>query len=305
MTDSNGPVCLFVIGFANSGKTTFTTNFCNYLEKTGKKCTTVNLDPAAFNFSSKTLYNIREHFKAEEVMASQKLGANGTVNACLLLFSQALTNKSSPIYKNIFNSNEEFDYILVDTPGQVEAFLWSSATGIILNVFNANFKLGVLNLIDINNIFCLEGNKLQTKSLVSCYLYSCSIFLRFDYMMFNVYSKTDCFQKGEDHDVFLREMKRILTTHENTRNMSHVDTMIQLTTENFFQAIKQFYVSSIKKFGFDQLFKELEKEKENMDIKNTNFIVEYAPDKPKEELHEDQENKDALSDLNKMMGFQA
>ncbi len=102
---------VIVVGPAGSGKSTFIKNFSNYLKDYDVKV--VNLDPA-----SDPIYrvdrDIREFVKTEDVMREYRLGINGA-----LLKSMELS------LRYIDKIVVEGDFVIYDTPGQMELFLYS------------------------------------------------------------------------------------------------------------------------------------------------------------------------------------
>ncbi len=104
---------VLVIGPAGSGKSTFVKSFLNYLGDYDSKA--VNLDPA-----SDPIYeaqaDIRKFVKTEEVMRRYGLGINGALIKSMEL---ALEHVDDLLLKG--------DYVLYDTPGQMELFLYLKA----------------------------------------------------------------------------------------------------------------------------------------------------------------------------------
>ncbi|ADB57991.1 ATP/GTP-binding protein [Archaeoglobus profundus] len=102
---------IVVVGPAGSGKSTFVKNFSEYLKEYNVKV--VNLDPA-----SDPIYradrDIREFVRTEDVMKKFKLGING-----------ALLKSIELSLEHIDELMLEGDYIIYDTPGQMELFLYS------------------------------------------------------------------------------------------------------------------------------------------------------------------------------------
>ncbi len=104
---------ILVIGPAGSGKSTFVRAFLRYLKDYDVKA--VNLDPA-----SDPIYpahaDVRKFVKTEDIMQRYGLGING---ALIKSMEIALDHVDSLIV--------EGDYVLYDTPGQMELFLYLKA----------------------------------------------------------------------------------------------------------------------------------------------------------------------------------
>ena len=100
-----------VVGPAGSGKSTFVKNFSKYLKDYDVKV--VNLDPASDPIY-KADRDIREFVRTEEVMKKFGLGING-----------ALLKSIELSLEHIDDLILDGDYVIYDTPGQMELFLYS------------------------------------------------------------------------------------------------------------------------------------------------------------------------------------
>lgn len=102
---------IIVIGPAGSGKSTFVKNFSEYLKDYDVKV--VNLDPA-----SDPIYeadrDVRNFVRTEKVMRKYNLGINGA-----LLKSMELS------LEYVDDLIVDGDFVIYDTPGQMELFLYS------------------------------------------------------------------------------------------------------------------------------------------------------------------------------------
>ncbi len=107
---------IIVMGPAGSGKSLFTKNFGEFLRQAGYSVCEINLDPA-----SPPVYtpcrDIRKFVKAEEIMGRFGLGINGA-----LLKSMELAEEK---IEEIIPENDNLDFALYDTPGQLELFLYT------------------------------------------------------------------------------------------------------------------------------------------------------------------------------------
>jgi GTPase SAR1 family protein len=102
---------IIVVGPAGSGKSTFVKNFSKYLKDYDVKV--VNLDPASDPIY-KADRDIREFVRTEEVMKKFGLGING-----------ALLKSIELSLEHINDLILDGDYVIYDTPGQMELFLYS------------------------------------------------------------------------------------------------------------------------------------------------------------------------------------
>ena len=177
--DCSEDLCLIVVGMAGSGKTTFVSNFKNHLLENSNINTFVsNLDPVVMNVPYSCDYDIRKDFNHKEIMKKYKLGPNGGIMTCLNLFCAKIDNfilqfesiqvnssqqkvnfgkkevpevdKDKKIEK--INNKEEIKEIkniyLIDTPGQIEAFMWSASGEIITKSLSSTMRTAICFILD-------------------------------------------------------------------------------------------------------------------------------------------------------------
>jgi GTPase SAR1 family protein len=149
----------------------------------------INLDPAVRNVPFESNIDIRDSVNYKEVMKSYNLGPNGGILTSLNLFAtkidQILTllekrtdpDPANPTVKPIKN-------ILVDTPGQIEVFVWSASGSILLDSLASTFPTVVAYIID-------TPRTASTSTFMSNMLYACSILYKTKLPMILVFNKTD------------------------------------------------------------------------------------------------------------------
>jgi GTPase SAR1 family protein len=117
----NEEIFVYFIGTAGSGKSTLTHTFQKWMEMSSLDVITVNLDPGAENLPYEPDVDIRDWISLKEVMETHKLGPNGAQIAC----ADMLALNTSDVKKSIesFKTN----YVLLDTPGQLELFVFRQA----------------------------------------------------------------------------------------------------------------------------------------------------------------------------------
>ena len=113
---------LIVLGPAGSGKTTLTAAFGSWLQEVQEaRVAYVNLDPGADYLPYKPDVDARSYVTVEELMRKEGLGPNGA----LVESMRVLYERRAEILERI--SSLEADVVLVDTPGQMELFLFHEA----------------------------------------------------------------------------------------------------------------------------------------------------------------------------------
>lgn len=109
---------IFVIGTAGAGKSTFTAAYSEWLKDNAQSVAIVNLDPAAITLPYEPDIDVREMVDYERIMATRGLGPNA-----------ALIRSVREVARNVEELVEELrqlnvDYVIVDTPGQLELFVF-------------------------------------------------------------------------------------------------------------------------------------------------------------------------------------
>ena len=114
-------IFVYFIGTAGSGKSTLTSNFQKWFKTRGLDAIILNLDPGAENLPYEPDVDIRDWISLREVMETYQLGPNGAQIACadMIALNTEDVKKSIESFKS--------DYIIVDTPGQLELFVFREA----------------------------------------------------------------------------------------------------------------------------------------------------------------------------------
>ncbi|KAF4633814.1 hypothetical protein G7Y89_g4298 [Cudoniella acicularis] len=186
---STPPVAIVCVGMAGSGKTTFMQRINSHLHSQKEPPYVINLDPAVRNVPFDSNIDIRDSVNYKEVMKSYNLGPNGGILTSLNLFATKIDqilnllekrttpDPAKPEIKPIKN-------ILVDTPGQIEVFVWSASGSILLDSLASTFPTVIAYIID-------TPRTASTSTFMSNMLYACSILYKTKLPMILVFNKTD------------------------------------------------------------------------------------------------------------------
>ncbi|UCH89361.1 MAG: ATP/GTP-binding protein [Thermoplasmata archaeon] len=125
-------VLIYFIGTAGSGKSTLTYKYQQWLTRQGFDSITINLDPGAEKLGYEPDIDIREWVKLNEIMEEYQLGPNGAQIVC----ADMLALKINEVKKLLggFKSN----YVLVDTPGQMELFTFRKASTVVIDTLGSD-----------------------------------------------------------------------------------------------------------------------------------------------------------------------
>lgn len=171
------PGTLYFTGTAGAGKTTLVQAFAKWMQTAGYDTVTVNLDPGNESTTFEPDVDIRDWVRLPEVMEEYGLGPNGAQVAAADLIALKVFEVRQAV--------EEFrtDYVLVDTPGQVELFAFRESSRAIVEALGGERSLLT---------FLFDPSLAKTPSgFVSLLLLSANVEFRFRLPMVNLLTKSD------------------------------------------------------------------------------------------------------------------
>ncbi|MEM2874851.1 MAG: ATP/GTP-binding protein [Candidatus Hadarchaeales archaeon] len=113
------PLNIVLLGTAGAGKSALTACFGRWMaENMGREVRFINLDPGCEFTPFTPHFDIREHFTVDRIMREEGLGPNGA----MVRASELLKQNVSEISRGI--NRVGGDIRLLDTPGQMEVFLF-------------------------------------------------------------------------------------------------------------------------------------------------------------------------------------
>jgi len=178
---------IYFIGTAGSGKSTLTSCFKQWMTSQGLDAITVNLDPGAENLPYEPDVDICDWISLKEIMDSYGLGPNGAQIAC----ADMLALNTSDVKESI--DSFKTDYVLMDTPGQLELFVFREAGKYIIEFMNPQQSMIA---------YILDPALAKTASgFVSQLLLSINTSFRLNYPQVNILSKSDLISDQERETV--------------------------------------------------------------------------------------------------------
>jgi len=238
------PYAVVILGTAGSGKTTLTAALAEYLLDNEMDVITVNLDPAVETLPYKPDIDVRKYVDARELMEKLGLGPNGALIAAVDMLTL-----------NIEQLKEELDslktnYILIDTPGQMELFAFRETGPLVLRGLISDMKSVALFLIDV-------VQALRPANFFSTLLLSASTQVRLGLPQINVLTKIDLVSGDVVEELlsYYENPEEFATKVVEDRGASMIWTeedLIVLAEKLLTMDIVP--VSSIKSLGLDNLY---------------------------------------------------
>ncbi|GKY93768.1 hypothetical protein MPSEU_000344000 [Mayamaea pseudoterrestris] len=262
----------------------------------------VNLDPATIAMPYDVSIDIRDTVNYKEVMKQHKLGPNGAIMTSLNLyatkFDQVMGILERRAYSNASSSEESesssgaglkeaasetkpdeaadravqpsMDYILVDTPGQIEAFTWSASGSIICESLASAFPTILCFVVD--TVRCASS----PNTFMSNMLYACSMMYRTRLPLVVCFNKTDIVSA----DFCMEWMKDYETFQEALDDASETSGFYGSLTRSLSLVLDEFYssfanacgVSAVTGDGIEQFWTTVQKAAKN------DFAMDYVDD---------------------------
>ena len=236
------PTALIAIGMAGSGKTSLLQRINAFLSQNKKKRYILNLDPATLDLPYHANIDIRDTVDYKKVMENYSLGPNGAILTSLNLF----TTKFDQVLDLIDAKKSKLDYLLVDTPGQIEIFTWSASGAIITDTISASYPTAVLYIID-------TPRSVSPTTFMSNMLYACSILYKTKLPFILCFNKTDVVS----HDFCVEWMKDFEAFQFALEEDNYMSTLIHsmcMVLEEFYSHLNVVGVSAATGDGMEELF---------------------------------------------------
>jgi GPN-loop GTPase len=174
---SDEPAVVFVTGTAGAGKSSFVRAFAEWMRSSGYDANVVNLDPGVEGDELEPDVDIREWVRLSDLAADYGLGPNGAQVVAADMIALKIFEVKQAI------AELKGDYVLVDTPGQIELFAFREASKAIVEALGGDRAL-LAFLFDP----ALARN---AAGFVSLLMLSATVEFRFRLPLVNVLAKAD------------------------------------------------------------------------------------------------------------------
>lgn len=246
---------------AGSGKTTFMQRLNAHIHSEGNRPYVINLDPAVLKVPFGTNIDIRDSVNYRKVMEQYNLGPNGAIMTSLNLFATKIDQVLGIAEKRAGAGT--ISNIIVDTPGQIECFIWSASGAIVTDAFASAFPTMIAYIVDTPR--CASPT-----TFMSNMLYACSILYKTKLPMIIVFNKTDAkdasfakewmtnfeaFQAALRDDDYLNGEE----SGGGSGYMASLMNSMSLVLEEFYNHLEMVPVSSYTGDGFDEFMEAVDR----------------------------------------------
>jgi GPN-loop GTPase len=227
-------------------------------------------------------------------MAQHNLGPNGAIMTSLNLYATKF-DQVIHILEQRADNNTMPDYLLVDTPGQIEAFTWSASGSILTESLASTFPTVMVFVVD--TVRCASS----PNTFMSNMLYACSMYYRARIPLVICFNKTDVVSHEfavewmRDFDAFQEALDNARETDSSTETTGFYDSLtrsLSLVLDEFYQQFEKnaVGVSAVTGDGIDEFWKAIQHAA-------TVDFGDYVEDL-KHRIQEQQAKKRAISRIN-------
>ncbi|PPQ65060.1 hypothetical protein CVT26_015756 [Gymnopilus dilepis] len=286
--DKKKPVTIITIGMAGAGKSTFVQRLNSYLHSLEPSSPPyiLNLDPAVTYVPYEPNIDIRDTVNYQEVMKQYNLGPNGGILTALNLF----TTKFDQVLNLVEQRAESVDYVILDTPGQIEIFTWSASGAIITDAIASSLPTVVAYIID-------TPRTTAPATFMSNMLYACSILYKTKLPFILVFNKTDV----QPHDFAVEwmndfeEFQAALASHSGSTDAEGEPTYMNSLMNSMSLVLDEFYKNLKAGAGFKEFIEAVEASREE-------YQNEYLPELERAKAQREKTLQEAKQDsMNRFM----
>lgn len=192
-------------------------------------------------------------------MAQHNLGPNGAIMTSLNLYATKF-DQVIHILEQRADNNTMSDYLLVDTPGQIEAFTWSASGSILTESLASTFPTVMVFVVD--TVRCASS----PNTFMSNMLYACSMYYRARIPLVICFNKTDvvshefAMEWMRDFEAFQEALDNAREADSSTETTGFYDSLtrsLSLVLDEFYQQFEKnaVGVSAVTGDGIDEFWK--------------------------------------------------
>eukprot|EP00340_Litonotus_pictus_P013200 CAMPEP_0170539788 /NCGR_PEP_ID=MMETSP0209-20121228/104206_1 /TAXON_ID=665100 ORGANISM="Litonotus pictus, Strain P1" /NCGR_SAMPLE_ID=MMETSP0209 /ASSEMBLY_ACC=CAM_ASM_000301 /LENGTH=251 /DNA_ID=CAMNT_0010841919 /DNA_START=144 /DNA_END=899 /DNA_ORIENTATION=+ len=238
------------MGMAGSGKTTFVSKLEEEILNKDQESYIINLDPAVHDTIYEANMDIRDTINYKDVMKTHNLGPNGSIMTSLNLFSTNIHKVVDLLEKK--KNTEKLDFVVVDTPGQLEVFSWSASGKLISDSLALVYPTVLVYVVD------LVRNQ-NPNTFVSNMLYALSIMYKMQLPLILVLNKKDLVEEDTVVSWISDYTELQAALDKDSEYISSFSNSLCLAFEEFYKTIDYVSVSSKTGDGFGELIQLISK----------------------------------------------
>ena len=236
-------VKLYAVGTAGAGKSTFIGALAEWMESRGFNITVINLDPGAEELPYEPDIDIRERFTLPEVMKEYNLGPNGAQIVAADLVALEIRKIKEEMERT------DYDYALIDTPGQLELFAFRGSSTEIVDTLGAEDSMLIF-------LFDPIISKEPT-GFASLLMLSATVHFRFQIPFMNLLGKSDALSREEldkilDWSMSEDALYNALREERNMRGSFNLEIFKAMESLGTYR--KVIPSSSLEELGFQEVY---------------------------------------------------
>lgn len=200
---------IFMLGTAGSGKTVLTRTLLDWFNEKKLDVATLNLDAGVRRLPYNPDIDVRDLVNIDNLTDKLDLGPNGAMIASMDLIATKIDEIRSEI------EYIEPEYLIIDTPGQIELFAYRSSGRLVSSVIAEQSQASSVFLIDPSLVLKPEG-------FSSILLLSVSVAFQLSLPQITTISKADIIEKEQmdNLDVWIDSPESLITDIQQSGSVS-------------------------------------------------------------------------------------